>query len=221
MIQQGKLGKFTNNNQRHRDSEDEGGDKPAAKKVRNEVAGVINMIVGGEVPKEKRMKRTRKEESKFQTPVITFSPEDGKHARHPHNDALVVSAYIQNFFVKRLLIDDGSAVNALSWNAYKAMGGSITDLKTIKNPITSFCGGTTQPIGIVDLEVEFGNRDTGDVKAIRSSFNIVDLPLSYNAIIGRPILYDIDAATSIRRLTMKIPLEDRVITILGDQAMAQ
>ena len=39
--------------------------------------------------------------------------------------------------------------------------------------------------------------------------------------IRRPILYEIDATTSIRRLSMKIPLEDRVITILGDQTMAQ
>lgn len=179
------------------------------------------MIVGGEVPREKRMKRTRKEEGQSQKPVITFSLEDGRHARHPHNDALVVSAYIQNYLVKIPLIDDRSAVNALSWDTYKAMGGSITDLKTIKNPIISFCGGTTQPMGVADLEVEFVNRDIGDVKVVQSSFNIVDLPLTYNGIIGRPILYDIDAATSIKSLTMKIPLEDRVITILGDQAMAQ
>ena len=56
---------------------------------------------------------------------------------------------------------------------------------------------------------------------IKSLFNIVGLPLIYNGIIGRPILYKINAATSIRRLSMNIPLEDRVITILGDQTMAQ
>ena len=56
---------------------------------------------------------------------------------------------------------------------------------------------------------------------IKSLFNIVGLPLTYNDIIGRPILYEIDVAISIRLLSMKIPLEDRVITILGDQIMAQ
>ena len=56
---------------------------------------------------------------------------------------------------------------------------------------------------------------------VRSLFNIVDLPLTYNGIIGRPILYEVDTATSIRRLSMKIPLENRVITILGDQTMSQ
>ena len=154
------------------------------------------MIVGGEIPKEKRLKRARKD--KNQLPDIIFGPEDGQHVRHPHNDALVISAHIQNFLVKRLLIDDESAVNALSWEAYKMMGGSVTDLKAIKSPITSFCGGKTQPMGVAELTVEFGDRDTKDTKTVKLLFNIVDLPLAYNGIIGRPILYEIDATTSIR-----------------------
>ena len=113
------------------------------------------------------------------------------------------------------------AVNALSWEAYKAMGGSVTDLKTIKSPITSFCGGTTQPMDVAKLTKEFGNWESRDTKMVRSLFNIVDLPLTYNDIIGRPILYEIDATTGIIPLSMTISLEDRVITILGDQTMAQ
>ena len=101
------------------------------------------------------------------------------------------------------------------------MEGSVTNLKTIKNPITSLYRGITQPMGVAELEVKFGNREIGDTKTVRSLFNIVNLPLTYNGIIGRPILYEIDAAINIRQLTMKIPLEDRVITILGDQIMAQ
>ena len=131
-------------------------------------------------------------------PDIIFRPEDGQHFRHPHNDALVISAHIQNFLVKRLLIDDGNAINALSWNAYKAIGGSITDLKTIKNPITSFYGGTTQPIGMAELTVKFGDHETRDIKTVKSLFNIVDLPLTYKSIIGRPIQHEIDAFMSIR-----------------------
>ena len=78
------------------------------------------------------------------------------------------------------------------------MGGSVTDLKAIKSPITSFCEGKTQPMGVAELTIEFGDRETKDTKTVRSLFNIVDLPLTYNGIIGRPILYEIDAATSIR-----------------------
>ena len=78
------------------------------------------------------------------------------------------------------------------------MGGSVIDLKTIKNLITSFYGGTTHPMGIAVLTIEFGDHEIRDTKIVKSLFNIVDLPLTYNGIIGRPILYEIDAATSIR-----------------------
>ena len=74
---------------------------------------------------------------------------------------------------------------------------------------------------MAELTIEFGDRETRDTKTVKSLFKNVDLPLTYNGIIGRPILYEIDAATSIRQLSMKIPLEDQVITILGDQIMSQ
>ena len=76
-------------------------------------------------------------------------------------------------------------------------------------------------MGVAELTIEFGDRETKYTKTAKSLFNIIDLPLTYNGIIGRPILYEIDVATSIRRLSIKIPLEDRVITILRDQIMAQ
>ena len=74
---------------------------------------------------------------------------------------------------------------------------------------------------MAELTVEFDDRETWYTKTVKSLFNIIDLPLSYNGIIGRPILYEIDAAINIRRLSMKIPVEDRVITILEDQPMTQ
>ena len=71
-------------------------------------------------------------------------------------------------------------------------------------------------MGVTKLTIEFGDRETRDTKTVKSLFNIVDLPFTYNGIIGRPILYEIDATTSIRWLSMKILLEDRVIIILRD-----
>ena len=51
---------------------------------------------------------------------------------------------------------------------------------------------------MAELTIEVGDRETKDRKRVKSLFNIVDLPLAYNGIIGRPILYEIDAATSIK-----------------------
>ena len=76
-------------------------------------------------------------------------------------------------------------------------------------------------MGMAELTIEFGDRETKDTKIARSLFNIMDLSLAYNGIIGRLILYEIDTATSIRWLSMKISLDNWIITILGDQTMSQ
>ena len=79
----------------------------------------------------------------------------------------------------------------------------MIDLKTIKNLIINFYGGTTRPMGVAELTIKFGDQETRDTKTVKSLFNIVDLPLTYNEII---ILYEIDVVTSIRQLSMKIPI---------------
>ena len=104
---------------------------------------------------------------------------------------------------------------------FQKMGGSLVDLKNTSNPITSFCGGTIQPMGSIELEIEFGNHNTKETMIIKSLFNIVDTHLAYNSVIGRPILWKLGAVTSIRHLVMKIPAPRKVITIQGDQEVVK
>lgn len=52
-------------------------------------------------------------------------------------------------------------------------------------------------------------------------FLLVKLPLSYNAILERLILYDFEAVTSIQYLTMKFPIEARVKIVYGRQEEAR
>ena len=82
-----------------------------------------------------------------------------------------------------MLIDDGSAINILTWEAFRAMGGSSVELKPITNPITSFCGGTVKLMGTVKLEMK-----SQEHLMIKSMFNIVDMRLAYNGVVGRAIL---------------------------------
>ena len=54
----------------------------------------------------------------------------------------MITSYLNNYLVKWILVSDGSAVNALSFEAYQTMRGSIVELKPIRNLITSFYEGT-------------------------------------------------------------------------------
>ena len=75
-------------------------------------------------------------------------------------------------------------------------------------------------MGVVELIVEFG-RGQPESREIKTLFNVMDMPLAYNAIIGRPYLYDSGAVTSIRYLTMKIPTKKGVVVVKGNQEAAK
>ena len=49
---------------------------------------------------------------------ITFSDEDIQEVQLPHDDPVVVSAVIANFDVKQILIDNGSSVDVLLYDAF-------------------------------------------------------------------------------------------------------
>ena len=96
-----------------------------------DVLGNIHVITGGESCSAGTKKRSRAEIMNINTtkharkteqsesPVITFCPEDGAHVQALHCDALVVEAVIDNYVVRRILIDEGSSINLITWEACK------------------------------------------------------------------------------------------------------
>ena len=58
-------------------------------------------------------------------------------------------------------------------------------------------------------------------RTLLTTLIVVDCPSAYNAVIGRPILVDLRAVTSIWHLTMKFPTDAGVGYILGNQREAR
>ena len=55
------------------------------------------------------------------TPLIGFSDEDKLRTLQPHDDALVVKLRIGGYDVKRVLIDQGSAMEVMYPDLYKGL----------------------------------------------------------------------------------------------------
>ena len=53
--------------------------------------------------------------------VLGFSDEDKLGTTQPHDDALVVTLRISGYNVKRMMIDQGSAVEIMYPNLYKGL----------------------------------------------------------------------------------------------------
>ncbi|XP_043815061.1 uncharacterized protein LOC122724387 [Manihot esculenta] len=123
----------------------------------------------------------------------------------PHNDALVIEAVIHNYRVKKILVDDESKVNLLPYRVFQQMGISEEQLVRDQAPIKGIGGTPVTVEGKVKLALTLGEAPR--TRTHYAVFLVAKLPLSYNAILGRPALFDFEAVTSIRYLTMKFPTE--------------
>ena len=66
-------------------------------------------------PDDRESKRARV----ISSPLIGFSDEDKQGTFQPHDDALVVTLRIGGYDVKRVLVDQGSAVEVMYPDLYK------------------------------------------------------------------------------------------------------
>ena len=74
--------------------------------------------------------------------------------------------------------------------------------------------GATQPLGKVVLPVTFGTRENYRTENIM--FDVADIPLPYNGILGRPALAKFMAVTHYAYNMLKMPAEWGLITVRAD-----
>ena len=91
--------------------------------------------------------RESKKAKKGASPVSGFSDEDKIGTIQPHNDALVVTLRIRGFDVKRVLVDQGIAMEVMYPNLYRGLNLKPKDLTAYDSPLISFKGKTVTPMG--------------------------------------------------------------------------
>ena len=112
--------------------------------------------------------------------VLGFSDADKLGTIQPHDDALVVTLKIGGYDVKRVMIDQGSAVEIIYLDLYKGLGLNPENLTTYSSPLVSFEGKMVVLKGQIRLPVQVGT----DV--VEVDFIVVDVFSPYMAIMGRP-----------------------------------
>ena len=91
--------------------------------------------------------RESKKAKKRASHVLEFSDEDKIRTIQPHDDALVVTLRIGGYDVKRVLINQGSAVEVMYPNLYRGLNLKPEDLTAYDSPLVSFEGKTVTPRG--------------------------------------------------------------------------
>ena len=123
-----------------------------------------------EQPLGKRMKYARES--------IAFNDEDLEGKTQPHNDALVVTARINGFIVKRVLMDQGSGFEVMYPNLIKGLDLKNEDLSKYDTPLVGFDG------RMVVFERQISFPINMERKEVIMTFMVVSSFSLYTAILG-------------------------------------
>ena len=85
--------------------------------------------------------------------MLGFSDKDKIGTIQPHNDALVITLKIGGFDVKRVLVDQASAVEVMYPNLYRGLNLKPEDLTAYDSSLVSFEGKIVTPRGQIRLPI--------------------------------------------------------------------
>ena len=126
----------------------------------------------------------------------------------------MVSPTIRNLKVTKMLVDGGDGLNLISPVVVRRLqipDGDLEETGTFQgvNP------GRSQPKGKIMLPVTFGGELNHRMERI--VFDVAEIPLPYNGILGRPALAKFMAASHYAYNTLKMPGPMNIITVPSDK----
>ena len=149
---------------------------------------------------------------------ITFRESNAHLIHHPYCDALVIMVMMTNNNVHKILVDNGSSVDILYYQAFQKMGLKNNDLMSSPNPIYSFTGDSVTPMGFITLPMIVAEYPREP--CVMVDFLVIDRPSAFNAVLSRPSLRALKVITSIYHLLMKFPTPNGVGRVRGNHEKA-
>ena len=137
---------------------------------------------------------------KYAWEPITFDDDDLEGTIQPHDDALVVTARISGFLVKRVMVDQGSRVDVMYLDLFRGLGLRKEDLMKHTSPLVGFDGKVVILEGQISLPMIMGRE-------VVVTFTIVTSFSPYTAILGRPWIHSMGAVPSTLHVKIKFPIE--------------
>ena len=96
-----------------------------------------------------------------------------------HIKPLYVKAHLNGRSVSKVLINNGSTVNAMPLRMLRALGRSICDMIETKVAMFAFTGEVSKTLGMLPIDITIGNRTS------LSTFFVIDFIANYNIFLGK------------------------------------
>jgi hypothetical protein len=130
---------------------------------------------------------------------------------------LIAAPVIANIKLHHVLIDGGAGLNIISHAAFKQLQIPGSRLGPSR-PFSGVGAQSVYPHGSITLSVTFGTEENFRTKNVQ--FDVAEVNLLFNAIIGRPALYRFMAIAHYGYLVLKMLSPAGVLTVRGDRATA-
>ncbi|KAJ8431368.1 hypothetical protein Cgig2_002949 [Carnegiea gigantea] len=130
---------------------------------------------------------TTEQEPRVTAPTMVFGGKEASRCASSHNDPLAVEMKIVSIIIRRILINTGSSVDIITWDCLKKLAYPGRDIVPLVHPILGFGGQEVNPMGMIRLPVRFGNKLRS--KNLEVDFLVVDVPTTYNVILGHLTLH--------------------------------
>jgi hypothetical protein len=116
-----------------------------------------------------------------------------------------------------ILIDGGAALNLMSLADFKKLQITMSKLQ-LSHPFSRVGPVLVIPRGCISLPVTFGTFEKFRTESVL--FDVVEVSLSFNAILGRPALYQFMVVAHYGYLVLKMPSPNGVSVLEKLQALA-
>jgi hypothetical protein len=126
---------------------------------------------------------------------------------------LLISPTVSNIKLYHVLVDSGVALNLITLIAFKEMQILMSKLALLR-PFLGVGPISIMPRGSISILVTFGTPENYCTESIL--FNIAEVNLPFNAILGRLALYQFMAVAHFGYLVLKMPEPNGIIKIRGD-----
>ncbi|XP_027174417.1 uncharacterized protein LOC113774040 [Coffea eugenioides] len=150
---------------------------------------------------------------------IIYGPEDAVPLASNNHETIVIEVITCNYKVKKVYIDNGSAIDVLYHKTFKELQLEDRQLVPIRTPLIGFAGPPVRPEGMITLMVTVGVSPK--CRTVPVNFAVVKEPSSYNMILGRPTLNALRAVCSTLHLSMKFPTPTGVAEVLRDSEVVR
>ncbi|KAL0311456.1 UNVERIFIED_CONTAM: hypothetical protein Sangu_2440300 [Sesamum angustifolium] len=127
---------------------------------------------------------------------ISFNSQDMDPMRNQNNDALVISATLANFLVKKVLVDSGSSADIIFYDTYVQLGIDNAQLWKVNTPLTGFSGS-------IRLQHHLGETEFKLFRAIASTFHM-ELKFPTSVGVGDELMARVCYVNTLKRSRKKL-----------------